>query len=189
MVPSAADIKKRKATLDGFLKQIDPVTGQSIEKKMVQMVRSSIRQAWMKSPTKLAYLYMHTIPDMDPTTRTKWLVQCECCKQKFKVNEVEVDHITGCHSFLKVEDFEQYFNNILMVDFSGLQILCKDRCHATKTLSEKLGISFEEALIEKEVIAICKGDEKSWLKKKGITPASNAKLRRQQVTEVLKNVK
>lgn len=185
MVPSAADIKKRKAALDGFLKQIDPVTGKSQEKKMVQAVRGAIRQSWMKSPTKLAYLYMKTIPDMDPSTRTKWLVECECCKQRFKITDVEVDHIKGCNSFTRLEDFEEYFDSILMVGFDGLQILCKDRCHAAKTLSEKLGISFDEALVEKEVIAICKGDEKAWLKSKGIVPAGNAKLRREQVREVL----
>jgi hypothetical protein len=186
MIPSQADIEKRQANLAKFLKQIDPVTGKAPEKTMVQVVRSAIRQAWMKSPTKLAYLYQHTEADMDNNTRTKWKVRCEICGEHFKVNEVEIDHIRGNHSFTRVEDFEDYFNNILMVGFDDLQVLCKDGCHAIKTLSERLGITFEEAKVEKEVIEICKTKkDKDFIKKNGLIPESNADKRRAQVRRIL----
>ena len=45
--------------------------------------------------------------------------------------------------------------------------------------------TFEEAACDKEAIQICKGNEKNWLLSKGITPESNAKLRREQVFQQL----
>ena len=112
----------------------------------------------------------------------------EMCGEYFKLNEIEIDHIEGHHSFTKVEDFENYFRNILMVGFDGLQALCKDGCHATKSLAERLGISFEEAKLEKKVIEIIKSKkDREFLKAKGVTPASNANKRREQIREVLNN--
>lgn len=184
MIPSEADIKKKEKQLQDFLKKLNS-DGTSREKDMVSVVRSAIRKSWMRSPTKLAYLTMHTKPDMDDTTRTKWKIQCECCQGWFKLNEVEVDHISGNHSFTKVSDFENYFNNILMVGFDDLQILCKTD-HSIKSLSESLGISFEEARLEKQVIEICKSKkDKQFIKDAGLNPASNADKRREQVRSIL----
>lgn len=185
-IPSKADIKKREDKLQGFLKKLDE-DGKPQEKHVVSVVRSAIRQAWMKSDVKLAYLYMRTVPDMDDNTRTKWLIQCECCKQHFKLNEVEIDHIQGGHSFKTKDDFSGYFDNILMVGFDDLQVLCKDGCHAAKNLSEKLGISFEEAGYHKQAIAICKQKlDKQWLLDHNITPASTAAKRREQIVNKLR---
>ena len=184
-VPTQTDIKKREDKLKQFLKKLNP-DGRPQEKHVVSVVRSAIRSSWMKSDVKLAYLYMHTIPDMDPSTRTKWLCKCEMCGETFKLNEVELDHKSGNHSFTKVEDFKSYFDNILMVGFDDLQILCKDGCHATKTLSERLGISFEEAACHKQAIALQKTKrDTAWLKSKGLTPASNSAKRRQQIVDLL----
>lgn len=187
-VPSQADISKRKANLEKFLKEIDPLTGKSIESKMVSVVRGAIRKSWMRSPTKLAFLYMNTVADMDETTRTKWKIQCHCCNKWFKIDQVETDHIKGHNKFTVASDFQDYFDNILMVGFDGLQILCADECHPTKTLSEKLGISFEDAKIERSVISITKmkaSEIDSWLKERGQTSAKNPKSRRDKVREVL----
>ena len=188
-VPSQLDIKKREAKLKEFLKKLD-ADGKPQEKHVVSVVRSAIRSAWMKSDVKLAYLYMNTVPDTDDSTRTKWLVPCEMCGKLFKLTDVEIDHRNGNHSFTKVEDFENYFNNILMVGFDDLAILCKED-HAVKTLSERLGISLEDARVEKEVIALCKqkaSDQDKFLAKNGISGYSkNALTRRNLIREVLKN--
>lgn len=186
MIPSEADIKKKKQQLEAFLKQIDPETGKSDEYKTVLTVRSAIRKAWMRSPTKLAYLTSKTIADMDDSTRTKWKIQCECCGDWFKLNEVEVDHVEGNHTFNKVSDFENYFNKILMVGFEGLQILCKDKCHATKSYMEKTACTWEEAVVMKQVISLQKSKEDvAFIKSKGYNPGSNAKIRKQQLIEIL----
>lgn len=195
-VPSQADIKKREDKLKEFMKKLNE-DGSPQEKHVVAVVRSAIRKAWMKSDVKLAYLYSRTIPDMDNTTRTKWLYECEICKGLFKENEVQCDHIDGNHSFTKVEDFQDYFDNILMVGFDGLQLLCCDipsknhiGCHSYKTLSESLNISFDDAKIEKLVIQICKESAKNidaWLADRGVKTAKNKDARRNAVREVLKN--
>ena len=185
--PSQLDIKKRQTKLQQFLKKLD-ADGKPQEKHVLSVVRGAIRQAWMKSDVKLAYLYMNTIPDMDDRTRTKWLVKCEMCGELFKLGDTEIDHKFGNHTFTKVEDFENYFNNILMVGFDDLSILCKED-HAVKTLSESLGISIESARTEKKVIAICKGSAKlvdKFLADNGVTGiAKNPTSRRNAVREVL----
>ena len=187
-VPSQADIKKREAKLQQFLKKLD-ADGKPQEKHVLSVVRGAIRSAWMKSDVKLAYLYMNTIPDMDDKTRTKWLVKCEMCGKLFKLTDVEIDHKHGNHTFTKVEDFENYLNNILMVGFDDLQILCRED-HLVKTLSESLGISIEDARTEKKVIAICKQPAKiidAYLTENGVTGyAKNKDARRDAVRNVLK---
>lgn len=187
-VPSQADIKKREDKLKEFMKKLNE-DGSPQEKHVVSVVRSAIRSAWMKSDVKLAYLYSKTIPDMDDTTRTKWLVRCEICGKLFKLTDVQIDHKLGNHSFTKVSDFENYFNNILMVGFDDLQILCEDD-HLSKTLSEKLGITFQEAVLEREVIKLCKmkaAQIDKWLKDRDVVCAKNPTARRNAIREVLKN--
>ena len=188
--PSQADIKKREDKLKEFMKKLNE-DGSPQEKHVVSVVRSAIRQAWMKSDVKLAYLYSKTIPDMDDSTRTKWLVRCEICEGLFKLSDVEIDHVyVGGSSFTKVEDFPNYFNNILMVNFDGLQVLCKEGCHRTKTLSESLNISFDDAKIEREVIQICKmkaAQIDKWLSDRGVKVAKSPQARRDAVREILKN--
>ena len=189
-IPSQADIKKREDKLKEFMKKLNE-DGSPQEKHVVSVVRSAIRQAWMKSDVKLAYLYSKTIPDLDDSTRTKWLVRCEICEGLFKLSDVEIDHkyAGNKYPFTKVEHFQDYFDNILMVGFDDLQILCKDD-HLSKTLSESLNISFGDAKIEREVIKICKlkaAQIDKWLGDRGIKVAKNPQARRDAVREVLKN--
>lgn len=194
-VPTQSEIKKRQTKLAGFRKKIGP-DGKPFEKHTLSVVRSAIRSAWMKSDVKLAFLYSRTIPDMDPSTRTKWLFQCEICEKLYKENEVEVDHKHGNHSFTKLSDFEGYFNNILMVSADDLQLLCKDipkknhtGCHSIKTLSEARGISFEEAILEKKVLAVTSkkvAEINSWLAERGIHGLKNAAQREDAIRKLIK---
>lgn len=185
MIPSDKDIKNRENKLNDFLSKIDE-NGKSTEKQMLAVVRSSIRKAWMRSPTKLAYLYSKTLPDMDDNTKTKWKIQCECCKSFFKINEVEVDHKHGNHSLLSIADFENFFNKILMVGFDDLQILCKN-CHDIKSYSEKFNMTLEDAEIEKKIIEICNSkNDKTWLEERNIIPSKNISSRKAQIREILK---
>lgn len=187
-VPTKQDLKKREDKLKSFLKNLDE-DGKGKESRILNVVRGAIRSAWMKSDTKLAYLYMNTIPDMDDSTRTKWLWKCEICGNLFKLSDVEVDHKAGNHSFTKVEDFPDYFENILMVGFDDLQILCKED-HAIKTLSEAKGIPFEDARILKIIVDLEKKKMlKDYIISQGETPKSNAELRREQAFKLMKEEK
>ena len=187
-IPSKLDIKKREDKLNQFLKKLDK-DGKPQEKHVLSVVRGAIRSAWMKSDVKLAYLYMNTIPDMDDSTRTKWLAKCEMCGGLFKLTDIEIDHRYGNHTLTKVEDFENYFNNILMVGFDDLSILCKED-HAVKTLAESQGISIDAARLEKKVIAICKQPVKiidKYLADNGVENyPKNKDGRRNAVRDVLK---
>jgi hypothetical protein len=177
-VPSKKDLELKKGKLVGFLKLLDS-NGKMPEKVLVTMIRGAIRQAWMKAPNKLAKLEQSRIADMDPNTRTKWLFECAICKGKFKVADIEVDHIKGNHTFTTLKDFHTYCESILNAPVKGLQILCKKVCHPIKTLSELRGITFEEAKFEKKIIAFTKLKAKqqiSILAKKGLS-GSNGKKR------------
>lgn len=184
MIPSKKDIEKQQQKLNDLKKLIDD-DGRSSEAAMVKIVRGAIRQSWMKSPTKLAYLHSKIEPDMDDTNRRKWKVRCECCQNYFKMDEIEIDHKHGNHSFTKPEDFLNYFEKILMVSFDDLSALCRE-CHATKTLAERLGVDLVTAAAHKQAIAICKAKkDKGWLEERGIKPASNEKNRRHQIVDVI----
>jgi len=194
-VPSSADLKKRAEKLAQFNKRVG-TDGRPIEKQVISVVRSAIRSAWMKSDVKLAFMYGRTIPDMDDTTRTKWLYKCEICNKMFKETEIEVDHKHGHHTFTKLEEFNSYFNNILMVRAEDLQILCKDipkkkhtGCHSYKTLSESHGITFKEAIAVKKAIEVEKTGVKqtvAFLNANGYNASSNKEKRREQLIEHFK---
>lgn len=149
-IPSKADIDKRKKALEKFKKGLD-VNGKASEKSLCSAIRSAIRQVWMKHNTKLAYLYERTIPDMNPETRTKWLIQCECCGGMFKLGDVEVNHKRGENQLLTFEDVLPFTQSILGVGFDDIEVLCKG-CHSILTYSERYGVTFEAAKKEKLII-------------------------------------
>ena len=149
-VPSQVDINKRKKALEGFKKKLD-ANGKASEKALCSAIRSAIRGVWMKHDTKLAYLYERTIPDLDPSTRTKWLIQCESCGEMFKLGDVEINHKCGENQLLSFEDVLPFTKSILGVGYDDIEVLCKD-CHACITYSERYGVTLEEAKLEKDVI-------------------------------------
>ena len=150
-VPSKADLEKRKKALEGFKKNLDE-NGKASEKALCSAIRSAIRSVWMKHNTKLSYLYERTIPDMDPSTRTKWLIKCECCGGLFKLSDVEVNHRSGENQLLSFEDVLPFTKSILGVGYDDIEVLCKE-CHSIYTYSDRYGMSFEDAKKEKAIIA------------------------------------
>ena len=192
MIPSQSDINKRKANRDKLAKKITENGGLK-EQELVRIVRKAIDSAWMTAAHKLVFLEDRVIPDLDPTTRTKWLIQCNICGNMFKLNEVNVDHRIGEFPCTSREEFQSYLLSRLDVVFDDLQILCVDipkkghtGCHQVKTLAERLGITFEQALYTKKAIAIEKSkNTKIWLMDRGVVPAKNSKDRRTQIIKVL----
>lgn len=148
MVPSEKDRAKFYKTLSSLEKYTED--GLS-EKQICSIIRSSVRKSWMQSPVRLLKMMQMCIHDMDPTTRTKWLYPCNHCKDTFKASDVQVDHIKGEHQLKTLADVEQFSRSILEVSPKDLQILCTT-CHDIKTYSERHGISFDDAKLEKDVI-------------------------------------
>lgn len=186
--PTRTDISKRKKKLEQFMKGLEP-DGSMSEKKLCTKIRSAIRQTWMHSDVKLAYLYSHTYPDANPNTRTKWLIDCELCGGSFKQSDIQVDHIIGEHSLLSLEDVVPFAKSILGVTHEDLRCLCIP-CHEAVTYAERYSMSIEDAFAEKAVITKLKqtvANQKAELKKAGYKPKdiSNADKRRKCYRELV----
>lgn len=152
-------------------------------------IRGGIRRSlWNRSPIKINFINKHRIRIKNPNPRGKvaqvWGAKCSQCKKNFPIAQVDVDHKVGNHSLLEIEDIQKFVEGIVLVSEDDLQFCCKE-CHKAKTHAEKQGISFEAAVIEKEVIAIIKAKkDKEVLLKCNIVPASNQKQRREQLIEL-----
>tara|TARA_R110000851_G_scaffold63646_3_gene145470 strand:- start:417 stop:995 length:579 start_codon:yes stop_codon:yes gene_type:complete len=182
------DITKRKKKLDTWLRGLNE-DGSMSEKKLCTLLRSSVRNVWMRHPVKLSYLYSKTYPDKDPSTRTKWLIDCEMCKCSFKTNDVQVDHIHGENSLLSLDDVVPFAISILGVAHEDLRILCIP-CHEAQTYASRYSMTIEEAFAEKAVIAKLKQPvvkQKLELKRLGFKPKeiTNADKRRECYREYL----
>jgi hypothetical protein len=189
-IPTQADINKKEQDLAKHLKKLqDPSTGQQKRVALINMVRSALRQAWFIAPAKLAFMEMGVVPDLDPSTRTKWKTQCQHCEEWFKKDELECDHKKGEHSFREVEDFSSYFDNILDVVWADLQRLCAP-CHGVKTYMEKedlpdmktsaynkIGIFIGKSVSAPELTRL--------LKELNMVPESTIPKRKQQMTDWL----
>lgn len=165
------------------------------EAAFLSFIRGGIRRhLWAKNPIKLEFMKDSRQRIINPSVKgrkahpTVWGGVCEQCNKEFPTNAMEVDHKIGGHSLRHVEDIQKFVEGIVFVRKEDLAWLCKP-CHKAKTYSERSGMSLEDAIIEKQTIAIMKGDEKAWLRSQGLTPASNAKKRRVQITEYLKETK
>lgn len=150
------------------------------EKEVVANWRSVVRFAWGKSAFKLKFLQDRAIKVKNENTRsmkrypvvTKY--KCEICGGMFGNSQLEIDHIVSENTLKDLEHAEDFMKNIFFTSVDGLQILCKDKkrkvkgkylverfgCHSVKTFSERYNVSFEEALLSKQIIDICKDDNK-----------------------------
>lgn len=150
------------------------------EKEVVANWRSVVRFAWGKSAFKLKFLQDRAVKVKNENTRsmkrypvvTKY--KCEICGGMFGTNQLEIDHIVSENTLKDLEHAEDFMKNIFFTSVDGLQILCKDKkrkvkgknvvesfgCHSVKTFSERYNVSFEEALLSKQIIDICKDDNK-----------------------------
>lgn len=67
--------------------------------------------------------------------RHKWEVPCARCNKRFRLNEVQVDHVVGC-GVLKTWDDLVPFTKTLFCDTNNLQVLCKP-CHKIKSKEDR----------------------------------------------------
>lgn len=189
-VPSKSDLEKRKKKRNDLWKGLNE-DGSMTEKKLCTQLRSAIRQVWMKHPTKLSFLYDRTVPDIDDKTRTKWLIECECCHNMFKLNDVEINHKKGENPLQTLEDVLPFAQSILGVCHDDLEVLCKP-CHSALTYSQRYNVTLEEAFKEKEVINKLRqtvAKQKAELKKAGFSTKdiSNESKRRECYRKLLQN--
>lgn len=96
------------------------------ERKFYSGLRSALRRLWMwYSPERKAALH---------AARGKLGTQCAECAKWFKQKDVAVDHVTPCGSLKGPADIPGFVERLRS---PKLQVLCKDVCHAAKTLAER----------------------------------------------------
>ena len=159
-----------------------------------QWLRGALRRLWSDYPLRKVWKQSQLRPVTKEEreaklyhSSTKNVGQCSFCKEWMAGSKLECDHLVesdGCTSKETAESFLWHCGGLTAKDF---RLACKP-CHKTQSYSQRSGLSFEDSLIEKQVIAICKAKEdKSWLLSKGVTPASNSAKRKQQIREVMLN--
>lgn len=155
-------------------------------------LRGGIRRSlWSRSPIKLEFIKNNRILIDNPkkTTRSKpqvWGATCCICGNNYPIKDIEVDHKIGNHSLKDISDIESFIMSIVMVGVDDLQLICKN-CHKIKTHSEKNNIPFEDAIIEKKLIAYCKlkADEQIKILESYSKPHNNSKVRKQSFMEII----
>ncbi len=149
-------------------------------------MRGQMRRAWSRHPVKVSYMHNHRerVPLGKKTKKNPtglvWGCRCEHCNNLFKQTECEVDHIEAAGSFKGWDDFEAWMSKLMHINFDSIRIVCKE-CHRIISYAERMGMTCEEAKLEKVVIAFAKqsaGMQRCDLDKFNIKADGNAKARR-----------
>jgi 5-methylcytosine-specific restriction endonuclease McrA len=112
-----------------------------VDAKLKAFIIAGLRRLTYKFPARSAAkmrarVYASAHPEIEVSGHTKYLYRCACCGQLFKEKEIAVDHIIPViDPSSTVWDWNEYIKR-LFCDVEGLQILCRDKCHAAKTKAE-----------------------------------------------------
>lgn len=125
------------------------------EKAFMAYLRGAFRAVWSKYPAKLEWKKQQMVkPPAGYTGRAKTVGYCAYCDQMFSASSLEVDHIEQAGSFGNKEEAVQWFWRLL--DTNDNWCLACIPCHKIKSYAERMGISFQDAKIAKQVIAFSK---------------------------------
>lgn len=151
-------------------------------------LKGVIRRGWSTCPQKTSFIKKHRKLIPNPSSRGKreiWGGECAICKKDFPAKMLNVDHkgedIARLTEIWHVQDCVE---KLLCVTEEDLRYLCKP-CHNIVSHSQKIGCSFEEAAILKQLIAFGKlstEEQVKELKRLGLS-AGKLKKDRQQVYE------
>lgn len=152
-------------------------------------LRGAIRQVWSRYPAKLAWkqAQLTKTPPEGYKGRGKSFGVCYYCGCSFTASALEVDHVQEAGSCNSWDDAKNFLTKLL--DCNDNWVLACKPCHKIKSYAERSGKSFEDARLEKQVIAILKDKQKTLaiLKEAGYTAnqVSNASKRREALVAVL----
>lgn len=153
-----------------------------------QWLRSGLRSLSRKWPAIYEALAAAKVPYKGENKRRQWSYKCAMCSQLFESKMVAVDHKIPAGAMSCKEEVGDFVERLFCAP-SGLQVLCHE-CHDCKTMMDKVGCTFEEARLQKDVIAICKQpvkNVKEFCYDYGYDESqlSNPDKRRAAVTEIL----
>ena len=119
-------------------------------------LRSALRKSlWLRSPVKLQYKNRVCKPPPDGMeTRAKTGTYCALSNNWYGKSKLDVDHQKGGVSLNCVDDIIPFIMH-LVPPKDGMQLVGREE-HKIKSYSERMGISYEEAVIAKKVIQLMK---------------------------------
>lgn len=152
--------------------------------KFMAWLRGGIRRAcWNRSPIKHEVIKKKRKRVLNEKTSNEvWGGACYLCQQDFLQKDLQVDHIKGGHSLKEISDIQEFVEAMTCLSEDDLDLICKD-CHKTKTLAERKGISYEEAKVEKQIIAFGKlkaEDQQKEMRRLGIQTKPTKKARMEE---------
>lgn len=151
------------------------------EAKFWSWYSSQLRRAWCHHPTKLDFIKSKRYL-LQSGIQKLYHVDCAICGEPTLLKNVEVNHKLACGNIKE----DGYANRMFNVGYTDLECLCKP-CHAIVTYSERQGLSFEEAKLEKKVVEFGKltaKDQKALLGED--SKAKNEKERKDEYRQILK---
>ena len=154
--------------------------------KFYTYLRGALRKAlWNTSPVKIIFKNENcSKPPEGYNGRAKSGAYCVLSGEWEGKSALQVDHIVGNVSLQEEEDILGFIQHLIPPP-NSLALVTK-AAHKIKSYAEKEGISYEQAVVTKTAIEICKTKkDKQWLEERGITPSKNAKQRRQQIEDYL----
>lgn len=151
-------------------------------------LRGGLRRGlWEKYPPKLEFKNKVCKPPPEGYTgKAKSGIECALTGEWEGKSKLEIDHRSGNVSLKDWEDLLPFVMHLCFDSDDKVQAVKKE-AHKVKSYAEKMGISFAEALAEKKTIEICKSTQGAidFILNHNITPGKNAKIRRQQVREII----
>lgn len=121
-------------------------------------LRGGIRQLWSRYPAKLKWKQEQLVsPPKGYTGRAKKLGKCFYCGEFHAASSLEVDHVEQAGACNSWDTAQEFLRNLLDCN-NNWALVCKP-CHKIKSYAERLGIAFEEALLQKRVIEFCKQEK------------------------------
>ena len=126
--------------------------GTMTEEEFLRWIRSALRSKFLRWPPRSKALDLAKIDYVGDNKRRKNSWVCAKCSLSFSSKEVEVDHFPKAAGELKeLQQLPEFANN-LFCEIDNLRVLCKD-CHSIHTLSQRKGITEEQAIVLKKVIS------------------------------------
>lgn len=131
------------------------------ESKFWTYLRGALRRSlWSKSPMKLRFKSSTSSPPPeDYTGRGRKGHYCALTGEWVAVSKSEVDHIEGNVSLSCEEDIIPFIVHLLASGEDQLQVVDKE-AHKIKSYAERMGITFEQATVEKRIIEMMKDKNK-----------------------------
>lgn len=154
--------------------------------KFFSFLRGNLRRAvWEKWPGKIEFKNeVCSAPPEDYTGRAKSGAYCALTGEWVGKSAAEIDHIKGHVSLNDWDDLLPFILH-LCASKDNMAYVGKE-AHRIKSYAERMGISFEQALIQKQIIALQKArQDVDFIRSNGYTPGSNQAKRKQQLIEIL----